>query len=341
MRLVNHSLTFIGNNCLAKLVVAQDINWCPCPLLLPAVWLCLASVAGAAGAQTYDAAADFSITSNPNGVWSYGWSTSRGSNFNRLPTPEPAFDGVSDLWTGSGVCCSVAPSVFHNGTNFVDTKASCCAPWPVGGLGFHPGIDGENSIVRWTAPSTGVFKIKATFSGLDYGTPPTRTGTTTDVAVLHNGVQLWSGNIVEFGSHYDQFFSGTVLVHAGDTIDFTLGWGMVATGNDYPSPNYNFDSTGQDAVITSADQLLTAGVLIRRWMQDPAVFGGFGLVIIFLLPSSSGLKKIPLSIGQIRSQKIPTNSTAAPMYLRMRCHGGSGSDSVSSAGLDISDHSVA
>ena len=50
MRLVKHSLTFIGNNCLAKVVVAQDINWCT--LLLPAVWLCLASVAGAAGAQT-------------------------------------------------------------------------------------------------------------------------------------------------------------------------------------------------------------------------------------------------------------------------------------------------
>jgi hypothetical protein len=206
MRPVKHSVTFIGNNCLAKVVVAQDINWCP--VLLAAVWLCLASVAGAAGAQTYDAAADFSIASNPNGVWSYGWSTSRGSTFNLLPQPRPAFDGVSDVWTGSGICCDIAPSVFHNGSNSVDTRASCCAPWPVGGLGFHPGIDGENSIVRWTAPSTGVFKIKATFSGLDYGG---QIGTTTDVAVLHNGVQLWSGNVVAFGSHYDQFFSGTVL----------------------------------------------------------------------------------------------------------------------------------
>jgi hypothetical protein len=109
--------------------------------------------------------------------------------------------------------------------------------------------------------------VKATFSGLDYGG---KIGTTTDVAVLHGRTapvtnatktdELWTGNIVAFGSHYDQSFSGTVSVLAGDTIDFTVGYGTVESGNDFvlhPLANYYSDSTGLDATITPQAQVLT------------------------------------------------------------------------------------
>src|SRR5437870_5464741 len=45
-----------------------------------------------AGAQTYDMAADFSTTSNPNGVWSYRFrpGTSRDGNYALLPDFGPA-----------------------------------------------------------------------------------------------------------------------------------------------------------------------------------------------------------------------------------------------------------
>jgi hypothetical protein len=53
---------------------------------------------------------------------------------------------------------------------------------PVGQLAFHPGPDGEYSIVRWTAPISGPVSLIALFTGLDdVG------GTTTDVPVLLNG----------------------------------------------------------------------------------------------------------------------------------------------------------
>jgi hypothetical protein len=162
--------------------------------------------------------------------------------------------------------------VFHNPAAYVDTHSSypfgCCAPYPVGGLGFHPGPNGENAKVRWTASAPSVYKVKATFSGLDYGR---RVGTTTDVAVLHSRTtpatnvteteQLWTGNVIAFGSHYDQSFSGTVSVLAGDTIDFTVGYGAVASGNDfflYPFANYYSDSTGLDAILTPQAQVLTS-----------------------------------------------------------------------------------
>jgi hypothetical protein len=113
--------------------------------------------------------------------------------------------------------------------------------------------------------------VKATFSGLDYGG---RVGTTTDVAVLHSRStpatdltnstktdRLWTGNIIAFGSHYDQSFSGTISVLAGDTIDFTVGYGTVASGNDfvlYPLANYYSDSTGLDAIITPQAEVLAS-----------------------------------------------------------------------------------
>ena len=46
----------------------------------------------------YDAAADFSPTNNPNGVWSYGWSSSLGSTFN-LDVSSTTVDGL-DFWEG-------------------------------------------------------------------------------------------------------------------------------------------------------------------------------------------------------------------------------------------------
>jgi hypothetical protein len=233
-----------------------------------------------ASAQGFDAAAEFSATSNPNGAWSYGWSTSRLSGFHLLPqsikydvdiTGVHLNPAIADVWTGS-FSGDPAPSVFHNPAPFVDTHSSypfgCCAPYPVGGLGFHPGPNGENAKVRWTAPASGVYKVKATFSGLDYGG---RVGTTTDVAVLHSRTtpgtnvttttQLWSGNVIAFGSHYEQSFSGTVSMLAGDTIDFTVGFGTVASGNDfvlYPFANYYSDSTGLDASMSPEAQVLTS-----------------------------------------------------------------------------------
>jgi hypothetical protein len=236
-----------------------------------------------APAQSFNAAADFSATSNPNGAWSYGWSTSRLSGFNLLPqsikfdvdvTGAVLNPAIADVWTGAPTG-DVAPSVFHNPAPFVDTHSSypfgCCAPYPVGGLGFHPGPNGENAKVRWTAPAPGVYKVKATFSGLDYGG---QVGTTTDVAVLYSRFnsgagatmtqQLWTGNVIAFGSHYDQSFSGIVrVVLTSDAIDFAVGYGTVASGNVfvlYPFANYYSDSTGLDATITPEDQVLTNDV---------------------------------------------------------------------------------
>ena len=44
-------------------------------LMVEALALVVSEVEQASAGIAYDAAADFSLTSNPNGVWSYGYST--------------------------------------------------------------------------------------------------------------------------------------------------------------------------------------------------------------------------------------------------------------------------
>src|SRR5215475_7458364 len=71
---------------------------------------------GSAIAQTYDAAADFSATNNPNGVWKYGWSASRGSAV-ALLTRHHHTVGL-DCWdnTAPGETLPGEPDVCHNGS---------------------------------------------------------------------------------------------------------------------------------------------------------------------------------------------------------------------------------
>jgi len=186
-----------------------------------------------AQATSWDAAGDFSATLNPSGPWSYGWSVSRGSAFN-LDKIATTVSGLN-VWTDSS---PIEPDVAFNGTS--DTiNSSGTNPIPAGTLAFHPGPNGENAIVRWTAPSTGSYDVAATFTGRDNFGP-----TTTDVAVLANGTQLWAGEVTGFGAT-QSFAAARLNLNAGDTVDFTVG---VGTDGFYP-----YDTTGLSAGISQID----------------------------------------------------------------------------------------
>src|SRR5260370_26512730 len=177
---------------------------------------------------------DFSAASNPTGAWSYGWSASRGSTFNLDPVATTV-SGVN-VWKSSAT--QVEPDVFFNGTS--DTiNPSGTNPIPAGTLACHLGPIGQKAIVRWTAPSTGAYAIAATFTGRDSVGP-----TTTDVAVLSNGAELWSGEVTGYLAMQSYAASRLDLI-AGDTLDFTVGFG--------PDGTYSYDSTGLTADISQFD----------------------------------------------------------------------------------------
>lgn len=194
--------------------------------LLAVLSLCFYSV-GMAG--TYDIAADFSAETNPNGAWSYGWSESRGSAFN-IDT-EPAHDYSWGNYVG-WLAPNYAAAPINIGYAVTDINHPT-VNIPAGTVSFHPGPSGQNSVIRWTAPASGTYKIMGWFTGNDFAYP-----TTTDVAVLHGTTEIFSGAINSYRVPLN--FSLTERVNAGETIDFTVGFG---TGG------YAGDTTGINATI--------------------------------------------------------------------------------------------
>lgn len=109
--------------------------------------------------------------------------------------------------------------------------------WPPRGLSFHPGSNGEYSVIRWMAPSGGHYRIESAFTGIDEKT-------TTDVHVLQNGHSLFDSLINLGGKGKKTSYEGAIDLDKGDTLDFVVGYG---------NGSYEYDSTGLDAVITGPD----------------------------------------------------------------------------------------
>lgn len=186
----------------------------------------------AAQAITFNAGADFSLTTNPNGVWQYGYSNSLGDSFNLYSDAINSF-GL-EVWRSNII--GLDPNFAYNSTaNTIDPGGIL---WEPGKLSFHPGPNGQYSVLRWLAPSSGSFNVASTFTGLNYSQ-----GTTTDVHVIYNGAPLFSDFINGFGD--SKSLTKTLLVSAGDIIDFAVGIGSNGT--------YFSDTTGVDAIISSTN----------------------------------------------------------------------------------------
>lgn len=179
----------------------------------------------------YNAAADFSPTSNPNSVWSYGDSATLGGPLTAYTLAQSS-TGI-DFWDNTGAFNP--PWVAHNGTAGVATFGT--VQFLPGQLGFHPGINDEISIVRFTAPMAGSFDLSSSFSGLDFVGP-----TTTGVHVLLNGLSIFDGIVNGFGAGSGPSFATTLSLVAGDRVDFAVDFG--------PNGGYLFDSTGVSATLT-------------------------------------------------------------------------------------------
>jgi hypothetical protein len=202
------------------------------------IWtaICLVSNLCFAVPGTFDVAADFSATNNPNGVWSYGWSSTLTSALNLYPDNGKIYEIINiDVWADLGHISSYSPNVAHNGTGIAITHPNGVI-WQPGQFSLHPGQSDEYSHARWTAPYAGTFDIAAMFTGIDFGG-----GTTTDVHVLHNSISLFDGLVNGFGN--TSSFSTTVSVGKGDIIDFAVGYGS--------NQNFYNDSTALSATISA------------------------------------------------------------------------------------------
>ena len=106
---------------------------------------------------------------------------------------------------------------------------------------MHPGPNNEVTVVRWTAPSSGRFRVQGAVAGLDYQYPTT----TTFYEVLNSNRILVRVPIDSYRSPV--FFQNVLPVSAGDTVDFAVDFGQ--------DGNYIGDSTGIQFKVTNVGSL--------------------------------------------------------------------------------------
>lgn len=154
----------------------------------------------------YDAMADFSGTANPNGVWSYGWMPTDLSLFNAFTASLEA-DWYA-VWCWSG--CANTPAITKN----VSDKTYYGIP--VGKVSLHPGPGYEASVLRWTAPFTGRFRVSGQFLSGDINANIL-------VGVRDAGAWLWQGQDAGV-------FDLDISLSANSTLDFMV-YGSYYFGN--------------------------------------------------------------------------------------------------------------
>jgi hypothetical protein len=215
-----------------------------------------ASLAHAATA-TYNLATDFSIASNPNGVWSYGYETTLGGPLILYNTPSTS-NGIR-YWNSSTVNVTGDPTVFFNPTNAPITVGTYTVP--AGLAAFHPGSLDEYSVYRFTAPTTGLYTLTSSYGTID------RNRGVTDLHVLLNNLPIFAsclGNAPPTCPQSAQFNPAPLALTAGAIVDFAIGFGQPQATN-----NYLFDSTAIIAQFTTP--IAVPGPIAGAGL--PALFG--------------------------------------------------------------------
>jgi hypothetical protein len=213
-------------------------------------------IMGAGSALAYDVAADFSTNSNPNGVWTYGYSLTLGGTL--IPyTDHGTFTGnLNGVGYWRNNISGGAPVDTHNysANNLTNNTGLATEVLLAGTSTFHPGPQDQYSVFRFTAPTTGQYQLNASFWGT------VESGTTTDVHILDNGVGIYSVEITGFMNFTGP--STTVLsLTTGDHIDFEVGYG---TDGDFTS-----DGTGISAQLNPVPEpstLALAGLGVAALM---------------------------------------------------------------------------
>ena len=180
-----------------------------------AVAVAAAFSATGAGAATYNPATDFSASSNPNGVYTYGYESTLGGTLTAFNTESTGLYGAQ--WN----------------TPTVDSSLGVYDGAPKG-LFLHPGPAGQYSVIRLSLPSSGHLTISGAFGSAGIGG-----GATTDVHILINNLDVFHGEVT--GATVPFSYSGTVA--PGSTVDFAVG--------DGSDGNYISDSTTLSANIVT------------------------------------------------------------------------------------------
>ncbi len=171
--------------------------------------LAMAVCIAATNAWAYDAAADFSLAGNPNGVWSYGYSLNSGSQYAFVPFDTVTDTGTGQHWSKSGYNVLNTPSAWKN----TDPNKTTDGVGP-GQLSLHAGPDAASTaILRFTSEADAIYRVDLQFFAGDSGS------TLGSVILNGDGAAPWyPATSTNSGlSHADLVYLG-----AGYTFDMAL-----------------------------------------------------------------------------------------------------------------------
>jgi RHS repeat-associated protein len=202
-------------------------------------------------AGSFDAAEDFSETTNPSGPWSYGWKPTRTGAF--TPGVPVMYFGMPSWQRTRVPDFGGLPAIAKGPREQTYVFAGSSVFLPAEMLYLHPGSAGQNAVVRWTAPAAGSYRIEGRFQAISTGNP------TVDVAILHNATTIFTGNIASFGQATP--FALIRNVAAGDVLDFSVGFGNGSFFND---------NTGLAVRVAPVDAAGVAGTYVLRLSANDA-----------------------------------------------------------------------
>lgn len=225
-----------------------------------ALAIAAALFASTAHAAVYDAAADFSTSSNPNGPWAYGQGTA-GSTFTALTGT--GVSGTLVYWN-CPTCTLGVPLVGEAyGSPHIGTTAFA----PLGVLLVHPG-ESDDVLVQWTAPVAGNYAISSSFELLD----ESPTGVIGEVYA--GTTQLYAGTLTGPGANLgtltpggSESFSQNLYLNQNEVLTF-------AVNNDGDFFN---NSTGLTATITPITSSVPEA---STWVMMLGGFVGLGVAAL-------------------------------------------------------------
>jgi len=177
--------------------------------------------------DAFDLSRDFSLASNPNGAWRYGYLTELGGSFGLLHAPRTftADNGVPiSVWELSLYQLPIVAKVMGPDTAHSDGTHFTAAP---GTIYFAAGADNAPQnfgVIRFVVPpdKAGQYRLETSVQSL-FDFDRSRDA---DFHVLKNGDELF-GQFLPPNSGTS--YSNTIVLAAGDTIDFAIGRGADGT----------------------------------------------------------------------------------------------------------------
>lgn len=182
-----------------------------------------------AHALSADFASDFSITnSNPNGAWTYGYTTTLGGTLNNFTTTSAS--SGHDIWFTPGLSGDSTPSAFKN------LSGGTVNGVLNGEAGLHGGPGGQLAVARFTSTEATDVTISGAFGSGNIGGV---------------GVYVLVDNVQAFGianTNSTEAFDFDVTLGVGSTVDFVVSIG---------DGSYSFDSTPLSATIETVPEPAT------------------------------------------------------------------------------------